>query len=104
MGSCVESQITNSNPNWPQHPRAPYMAALFSYMDVVGGKIDSGEWSKDQGMSEMQKFVNRMKIQMASEDRINSQHEAQSAVDAFVDGLNSGITCIAYTPQYVRCK
>lgn len=104
MGSCLESQITSSVPNWTQDSRAPYLATLFSYMNVVGSKVDSGEWNDEQATYEMQKFMNRMKIQMASQDRIRSQNNMESAVDSFVRGMNSGITCIAYTPQYVRCR
>ncbi len=108
VGSCMEEKLTAAAPEWVNAPRARYVATLFPYADRGGEKLESGEWDRQQYEQAMMTFINRMKIQMAQDER-------SSNMEAFLRGLNSAnsnnshnsrsssITCIDYG-GIVQCR
>lgn len=102
MGSCMEMKLTENAPSWTSSPYAAYVATLFPYANTAGEKLESGEWDRQRYEYEVVAFVNRLKIQIAEAGRLRSPPR-ESAVQAFVNGFNSGIRCIVTGP-IIRCR
>ena len=102
MGYCIEREFTDRQPDWTSNRRAPYMAAFFSYINAAGERLESGEWDQSKYENEIRTFMNRMSIRAAEADRARAPVQ-NSAVESFVRGLNSGITCINYGTM-IRCR
>ena len=112
----MEAHLTQFNTDWTSHPNAIYVSMLFSYLNAVGSKVESGAWTEARGESELASFVNRLKIQMAERDRINEQYRQvanqaanqaayQAGFNAFArsTSVNTGITCIR-SGNLVQCN
>jgi hypothetical protein len=100
VGSCAEAYVSQRAPNWTDHPRAQYFAALFSYVNRAGEKVEQGEWDPQRYQLEITSFINRLKIEANQSERA----ARAGAVSDFVRSLNSGITCFAVAPGMVRCQ
>lgn len=100
IGSCTEQYISQRQPNWTQEPRAQFLSTLFTYVNRAGEKVERGEWNRTKYEYELSSFINRIKIQEAQ----NTRAANSAAIDSFVKGLNSGITCINFGPGMVQCR
>lgn len=105
-GSCLEQKFTAAAPDWTDTPRARYIAAFFPFADKAGEKLESGEWDQQQYDNALVSFINRMKIQVAEDERLARERRRSAAaesIDSFFRGFNSGITCYNYG-AIIKCR
>ncbi|MDP2788295.1 MAG: hypothetical protein Q8O79_09515 [Pseudomonadota bacterium] len=89
LGYCVRDSFDRYAPNWPEVPRAKFLAVLFDYLNAAGKRLEDGVWTRRQSEDEIKTFIIAWQQAVVGENRMGSEQAWQDLNDRMKKSLDS---------------